>query len=165
MKKINLQKNNKAFVILFAVTISSILLAIALGVANIAFREVRFNTNAVATNNAFFAADTGVECALFYDSLDPAKNAFSDPSIQMNCAGKTGVLIDRSKPSFWSFAIEGLGDTGQGCVSVTVDKTNSPNTEIISKGYNTGGIDPSESSYKCSSSNPNRVERELKVNY
>src|ERR1035437_11163940 len=60
-------KKNKGFVILFAVTLSALLLSIALGVANVAFREAKFNTSAKDTNNAFFAADTGAECALYYD--------------------------------------------------------------------------------------------------
>ena len=45
-------KKNRGFVILFAVTLSSILLAIALGVANIALKEIRFGTSAKDTNEA-----------------------------------------------------------------------------------------------------------------
>jgi len=60
-------KKNKGFVILFVVTLSSILLAIALGAANIALKEIKFGTSAKDTNNAFFAADTGAELALFND--------------------------------------------------------------------------------------------------
>src|SRR3989344_2360391 len=62
-------KSGAGFVILFAVTLSSILLAIALGVANIALKEIKFSTSARDTNDAFFVADTGAECALFYDKL------------------------------------------------------------------------------------------------
>ena len=64
-------KKNKerGFVILFAVTLSSIILSIALGVANIALKEASFSTSARSTNNAFLAADTGAECALFHDRL------------------------------------------------------------------------------------------------
>ena len=76
MTKIQPQKNtkNRGFVILFAVTISSILLALAIGVANIALKEVKFNTSAKDTNNAFFAADTAIEYALFQDK--PPSSAY-----------------------------------------------------------------------------------------
>ena len=149
MKYKNLQKNNEGlapyrrckpsgagFVILFAVTISSILLAIALGVSNIALKEVKFGTNARDTNNAFFAADTGAERALFIDK--PPGSACDPP-----CAS--------------SFVISGLGSSGQSCVKVTIGKTVELTT-IISKGYNIGND-------SCNSTNPDRVERELKVTY
>ncbi|MFA6076917.1 MAG: hypothetical protein WC735_02475 [Candidatus Paceibacterota bacterium] len=110
----NLQ-SNRGFVMLFAVTLSAILLTIAIGVANIAFREVKFSTNARDTNDAFFAADTGAEYALYnYDSLSP--DSFT-------------TIPD----------IVGLGSLGQSCAIVTVDKriSNDPDNDvIISKGYN-----------------------------
>ncbi|MBI2627475.1 hypothetical protein HYW72_00935 [Candidatus Nomurabacteria bacterium] len=116
------KKNSGGFVMLFAVTLSAILLSIALGISNIAFREVRFSTNARDTNDAFFAADTGAENALFRD--------------------KTGTAIPEVFPIF------NLGSTNQGCVKVTVIKNSPPvipATTIISKGYNKtiGNCDPS----------------------
>lgn len=160
MIKINLQKN-RAFVILFAVTISAILLAVALGVANIAFREVRFSTNAQATNNAFFAADTGVECALLYDySVAVGTSPFGDSGTSPIQCGGGGVTINSTSPTKWNFVISGLGDTRQSCAKVIIDKTDTSKIQIISKGYNIGGDTPD-----CTSSNPNRVERQLDVTY
>jgi len=49
----------KGFVVLFAVMLSSIILAITIGIANISIREIKFSTGAKDTNNAFFAADAG----------------------------------------------------------------------------------------------------------
>ncbi len=107
-------QNNKGFVLLFAVTIASILLAIALGVANISYNEVRFGTSARGTNDAFFAADAGIENALFLDKA--------------GTYAPTGPVV-----------ISGLGGGGQGCVIVTVNKTNPALTIITAKGYDTGG--------------------------
>ena len=133
------RERSRGFVILFAVTISSIILAIALGVANIALKEIKFSTNARDTNDAFFAADTGVELALF-----------NDKSPNVSC----------SAPGTCSFVVSGLGSTGQSCAIVTITKTSSPaGTSIISKGYNTGV------SLSCASTNMDRVEREINVNY
>ena len=114
-------------------------MSIALGVANIAFKEIRFGTNARDTNNAFFAADTGAECALFYDKSDPAKNAFIGTATTITCAENSFPTPAPSPANFWKFTIFGLGNGGQGCAIVTVDKTISTQTAIISKGYNTGG--------------------------
>ncbi|KKR62535.1 MAG: hypothetical protein UU01_C0006G0036 [Parcubacteria group bacterium GW2011_GWA2_40_37] len=40
-----IKKLKSGFVILFAVTLSALLLSIAIGVTNIAFKELRFGTN------------------------------------------------------------------------------------------------------------------------
>ena len=108
--------SSTGFVILFAVTISAIILAIALGITNVAFKEVRFSTDARDTNDAFFAADTGAERALFLDK--------GNGCTPLEC----------------SFTISGLGSTGQSCVVVTFSE-NGALTTIISKGYNDGGTD------------------------
>ena len=139
-------KKNKGFVILFAVTLSSILLAISLGVANIALKEIKFGTSAKDTNDAFFAADTAIEYALFNDK-PPSSSFLPSP----------GTL------QTWDFVVPNLGGGGISCAKVNVEKDNtnppSTTTRIISKGYNIG--DP----VTCSSSNPDRIERELKITY
>ena len=147
------------FVILFAVTISSIILAIALGVANIALKEVKFSTDARETNNAFFAADTGIECALFNDKS--TSNSFvGDGSGTVQCLGGN-IFLNEPSSSSWDFVIPGLGSAGQGCAQVSVTKVGSSPvvTTIISKGYNVGDI------ISCLSSDSNRIERELLVSY
>lgn len=150
------------FVLLFAVTLSSILLAIALGVTNIAFKEAKFSTNAKDTNNAFFAADTGAECALLYDR-NPPNRAFTDSPIPMTCAGNSSISVtpSGSPTNFWSFTISGLGSEKQGCAKVTVDKTplNDPKTIITSNGYN------NNVSGTCSTPGSNTVERQIEVKY
>ncbi len=134
------------FVLLFAVTISAIVLAISLGVANIALKEVKFGTNARDANDAFFAADTGIEYALWIDK--PIHNEFN-------------TFVPKVTLKVWS----GLGSSGQGCAQVIVDKRTSPAaTIIISKGYNIGNGDDAPLHDSC---NPplNAVEREIKINY
>ncbi|MEI7709525.1 MAG: pilus assembly PilX N-terminal domain-containing protein [bacterium] len=146
MQKIILKiKNKKGFVIIFAVTLSAILLAIALGVSNIALKEIRFGTNARDTNDAFFAADTGLEQALYNDKYPSSVCTITSPATSCST----------------SFVIIGLGSQGQSCVKVTASKTLTPlATYIDAKGYNTGGTDSS-----CVSSSTSRVEREIKASY
>lgn len=154
-------KKNRAFVILFAVTISAILLSITLGVTNIAFREIKFSTSAKDSNNAFFAADAGLECAMVYEKSSSTvfRPPFAPSSI--SCLGGEVLLTELIPSSKWSFTLSGLGNGGQGCAIVTVDKTDvspDPETIITSKGYDIGDSE-------CLSINPNRVERQIELSY
>ena len=137
-------KSGAGFVILFAVTLSSILLAIAIGVANIALKEVKFSTSARDTNDAFFAGDTGIEYALFNDK--PPSAYVPNPGTQQT----------------WNLVIYGLGSAGTSCSKVTIVKDNTvqpyTSTNITAKGYNIGDA-------SCVSTNSNRIEREIKASY
>jgi hypothetical protein len=157
MKEKKLQKN-RGFVILYAVTLAAILLSIALGVASIALKEINFTISAKDTNDAFFAADTGAECALFNDKSTIA--LFIDPNSPTITCNNHSVVAVESPTSFWTFYVMNLGSEGLGCSYVTVDKTNSILTTIISKGYSS----IISGSTKCEPG-VNAVEREIKVSY
>jgi hypothetical protein len=154
MKKIKTKIKNSGFVILFAVTLSAILLSVALGVANIAVKEIKFGTSTKDTNDAFFAADTGAECALFNDKT--TSTIFVPSPSAMPCLGRV-VAVSENPASVWSFSLFGLGPEGKGCANVTVDKTTTP-TKITSLGYNNSGA------LGCSPG-LNTVERQVELNY
>lgn len=147
-------KKNNGFVILYAVTLAAILLAIALGVINIALKEVKFGTSAKDTNNAFFAADAGIECALVSDKS--VTGLFVTGNATLTCNG-VSVTATESPSSFWTFVLD-MNSTKQGCAKVTVDKTISSKTTIIAKGKNI-------SDALCSTTTASTVERELKTSY
>ena len=167
MQKEKIQKNKACpsklehsggFVILFAVMLSSIILAITIGVLNISYKEIKFSTSAKDTNDAFFAADVGAECALFYDKA--GGNVFIENSTETGvfCNGDTSFM-EINYP-IWKFTVSKLGNEEQGCVVVTVDKSSPSATKIISKGYNDGGSIPNS----CTSGE-NTVERQLELTY
>jgi len=165
-------KKNNGFVILFAVVISSIILSITLGVANIAFKEMRFGTSAKETNFSFYAADSGIECAL---SNDKTPSAFPLPGNAgtVACAADTPTFVSSdpigdptgANGGTYTLFVIGLGDAGINCSKVTVLKTKTGTdifTTVIAKGYNTDGA----SAASCATpSNPSRIEREIKVTY
>ena len=154
--EISRAEGSAGFALLFSVILSSILLAISIGVANIALKQVNFSTSAKDTNDAFFAADTGIECALRHDRSDATENAFVGTA-SMNCAG-SAITLSGASPS-WSFVVYGLGSSGQSFVTVSVVKNlGAGTTTIVSKGYNIGNA-------SCNSSNANRVEREIQTTY
>lgn len=155
------KKINSGFVMLFAVVISGVILAITIGVTNIALLELNFETSSKETNAAFMAADVGVECALFHD-LTGGDSAFGVPfDGSTTCAG---VAVDLNNgfgtpdaSGLYSFPIYPLGESGDACAVVTVDKTDTEVTEVVSRGYNLGG------GGDCTASGSRVVERELYV--
>jgi len=159
MAKIILKiKNKKGFVLLFAVTLTALILSITLGVTNIALREIKFGTNARDTNNAFFAADVGIECAEYYDRGDINRFPVGGSATSITCA-ENSIAVELSSQNLWTFVVPELGSATQSCAIVTVDKTLQDGyVHILSKGYNIGSPD-------CTSPNPNRVERFIEVKY
>lgn len=154
------KKENKGFVILFAVMISSIVLAIAMGVANVAFKELKFGTSVKAGNDAFFATDTGLECALANDKTTSFSFTQSGSTGTVQCVGRN-IPLTGSYPN-WTFVISGLGSGGQSCAKVTVTKIpgSTVRTNVISKGYNDGGTVEG-----FCTQGANSVERVLELNY
>jgi len=170
------KNQKKGFVILFAVILTSIILSVSLGLADITYKEISFATSAKNTGEAFFAADTGAECAIYYDYTGAVTlNGFQNPFgyvpttgndlPTLNCAGKSfGFEDGYSATGPWIFILPELGVSGKACAIVTVTKDfNLPNdpdddvTTVSSKGYNVG-------SQSCTSSSPTRVEREILLN-
>lgn len=162
-------KKNRGVALLFAIMVTGVLFAVALGTTNIALKETKFSTSSKSTNEAFFAADTGAECALFNDKnllTFPLSGVSNITNGKINCTDVTGYFNQIDNGSF-VFVVPSINSSGS-CAIVTVLKTDSgtkdefdniiPSVEIISKGYNVGDD-------SCNSTNTNRVERELELNY
>ncbi len=173
MQEIKSYKNKKdGFVILFAVVLTGLIMAITLGLAEMSFREVAFSSTGPQSNEAFFAADTGAECALFYDlqgtssffGVDPSSTDSLVATSTPNCAGTALDLHQGTATGPWTFYLPNLGYSRKSCAKVTVTKDTpsdsaTTKTSIVSEGYNVGeGTD-------CASTSIRRVERRLEVNY
>jgi hypothetical protein len=157
INKINKKERKNGFVLLYTMILASIILSITFGILNVALKETNFSVSARATNEAFFAADTGAECALYYDkTADPTLNPFNsqNPQMMIYCSdaqSETNVMPFQDDHT-WQFPVLGLGSARAGCAIVTVSKNPDDfSTTVISKGYN-----------NCVSKS---VERELKVTY
>lgn len=161
-------KNNKGFALLFVIMLSSIILAIALGISSVALKEASFTTSADSTNDAFMAADTGSECALYFDQLTYDAFGNTGTSNVLMCGGVTlpdAVRTSSNPNGPWTFTLYGpqFSPSGQSCAIVTVTKDPvAKTTTIVSKGYN---LDDPNNPETCVSNNTNRVERELDVTY
>ncbi|MDP3794959.1 MAG: hypothetical protein Q8R13_03460 [bacterium] len=63
---------NKGTTLLLSVLVLSIILTIALGVTTIFIGELRLSGGVSQSVTAFYAADTGIECFLYQERVNPA---------------------------------------------------------------------------------------------
>lgn len=132
------------------------LMLVATGVVSLAAKQSFISSSGKESQVAFYAADTGLECALYWDVKSPTgQSAFATTTgSNINCnldiqnSGNQWVVGGSSQSTF---TISFLPDSY--CAVVTVTKTGSA-TKIESLGYNT-----------CSSVNPRRVERAIRATY
>lgn len=150
MKKY-LKKSNKGFVALFTVLIAAVILSMAVGISNIAFKQIVLSASATDANKSFYAADSGIECSLYNDlKVSPSEFIPGQTTFSILCAGQN-VLVSEFTPGFFVFNI----DYGDSCAEVSIDKTDIVSTEIISTGSNMA----------CGVQSSRRVERVIRVTY
>ena len=145
--------HNRGFTLLFSSLIAALLLAIGLAVFNISNKELILSTSARDSQFAFYAADAGLECALFWDfqhsTFSPGA---SSPDI--TCAGITIPNVGGASfgvPQTFSFDLS----PEPYCTTVTVTKFDSPRRTVVEdRGYNT-----------CAVGYSRRVERALRATY
>ncbi len=153
--KIRIKEKNKGFVVLFTVLIASVVLAMALGMANIALKQIVLTASSTDANKSFYAADTGVECALYYD-LKAIPSHFTPGSTNpVSCYQDTAVGVIENPNSYFYFFFDHQTTAGNVCAYVSVDKTIANRTVVTSKGVNS----------PCNSPGPRTVERVIEVTY
>jgi len=148
----------RGFTLLLAVLVGSVLLALGVAIYNIASKDVILSSSGRESQFAFYAADSGTECALYWDYQ---QNAFAttSPLTEITCGEETAPLTRSYEPltgdyrTTFSFSLgENVTDA---CSSVEVTKSDSPiRTVVVSSGYNT-----------CVTTNPRRIERAIRVQY
>lgn len=179
--KKNINKEKKGFTLLFAVLVSTLVLAVGASIISMALRQVILSGVGRDSQFAFYASNTGIECALYWDLNSSFSFATSTDTPPSN--GTNIICADYSTPTqvtenssdvnnFFAttkFTIE-FDDVGINaevndfnppyCVDVFVTKfattTNGRSriaTDILARGYNT-----------CEDS-PRRIERGLELSY
>ncbi len=86
MKKMH--ATNRGFVLLLAVLVSGILLALGVALYNIASKELILSSSGRDSQFAFYAADSGIECALYWDAKHDAF-ATTSSLTQVTCGSGT----------------------------------------------------------------------------
>ena len=145
----------RGFTLLMAVLISSVLLSLGYEIYNLAVKEVTLSSAGRESQFAFFAADTGIECALWADSVLDAF-ATSSTVTELDCGTATSTLARQVDGTNYvtTFGIT-LGEgTRTQCVDVVVTREDPKRTRIESFGHNT-----------CNVASSLRLERAIRVTY
>lgn len=172
-KKIN---KKRGFTLFISITLASLLLAIGFSLAGFTVKQLIISTSGRESQFAFYAADTGVECAVYWDFKYGGTSAFATssdsvtyglvPASGLKCNDKD-IIVD--SPA-WSIVTSATRATTTFafsfspqpyCVVVTVGKSGAQTT-VESRGYNMGVLSNGPS---CTSSNTRRVERAIRVRY
>ncbi len=148
MTKLHLQSGYALFT---SILLTGTLLVIAYATTNFSLKQLLLSTSGAESHAAFYVADTGVECAMYWDIKNGATSAFdpSAPAATVTCGGSANVVTSGGGISTFQIPVQMSG--GSSCAIVTVTKSGG-NTTIASKGYNT-----------CSGSN--RLERAIRITY
>jgi len=148
------KKEERGFVILFTVLIAIVMVVIAAGLSLISFKELRLSSSAREAHIAFFAADSGLECALYHDS-----NGFFlsvEPVFSIDCNDQLNPFTETEYPNF-AFQLP-LRD-GATCATVRVFKSEEIN------GVNSTRIESFGHNAPCDTNTPTKVERALRATY
>ena len=148
----------KGFTLFFALLVSSLALAIGLAIYDITIRELQLSETATQSQYAVYAADTGAECALYWEykyvGNGGSNSAFATssadtqvPASGIICSGQDVAAAARAAGTWpqasgassatTTFTIAGATAAAP-CAVVYVYKSGNPsNTTVVSHGYNT----------------------------
>jgi len=147
-------QNNKGFTLLIAIITTSMLLIVSFVVINVAVKQLLIADANEQSQYAFYAADAGTECAVYWDLADPVESAF-DPTAGGNSINCNDQTISTNNQTVLTIPTQ-LSQIGGGgadlesifmlnfedgsCAIVRVTKNANGTTGIDSRGYNTCDI-------------------------
>lgn len=142
-------KTQEGFILPLSMIVISIVLTASMSISILIMGEIEFSILSRESQRAFFAADAGTECALYWDLRGRAFQIEVD-SLLISCVGLENFSVPNSD-NIWHFT---LSFSNGSRAEVYVDKTNYPITQIRSYGYNKDAIGGGD-----------LVERALRVTY
>ncbi len=154
--KILTSEARKGFVALFTVLIAAVILSMAVGIASIALKQIVLSASATDANKSFYAADSGIECALYHDIKGLPGNSFEPGgTFSFDCGGSSINVSDTDGTgNFEEFSLQ-VGPNNEYCAYVSVDKIGVSGTRVVSKGINV----------PCGEESSRLVERAIQVTY
>jgi hypothetical protein len=185
-QKVKEAQKPKGFTLLFSILVSTLVLAVGASVVSIALRQLVISGTGRDSQYAFYAANTGVECALYWDSIGGSHFATSSDSTDfsgpMYCLGiniadlinngddNYGVPADKKTANQaetkFRLEFEEIGPDNEEveyCTDVVVKKEKVTNPTTSRSRIKTTII---SSGYNtCDTTNPRRIERGLEVIY
>lgn len=174
----NSTNRDGGFVVLVAILLASLFVLIGASIFTLSIRELALSFGAKESQYSFYAADSGVECAIYWDF----QGKFATSTHSVNPTSVICMNQDITLNDWWDFGTNSMGSptnptnnnqghtrfgfylfpndpTRSDCVIVWVSKSYDPpskiyETTIESRGYNT-----------CDEESSRRFERALRVTY
>ena len=168
------------YILLLTLLIISILLAMSFGIYTISIKEIVLASFLRDSQQAFAAASSGAECALYWDRVPSLLNPqlgitytifatgtiptlYQIPSNLSNAVcnnGQSNIQLSLISVTGWTVTTTVttgttaflLNFSNGSCVDVVVTKTGNESTLVVSDGYNT-----------CDTTFPRRTQREIVV--
>lgn len=148
----------RGFALLLAVILASVALSIGLALLDVAYKQVVLASSAKQSQTAFYAADSVMECVLYYDQQQDTFDYSTEPTsgaISCNGQGVSYTATTGASPRVTTLTVPCPAAQGGGTAGIAkVYKSSNAATQIFTTGYNT-----------CDASNTRRIERGLKVTY
>lgn len=153
--KINFNTSNRGFTLLLAALISSIVVALGVSIFRLAQKEIILSSIGRDSQFAFYAADSGSECALYWD----LRHAWFTPTIPATGATCDGETLSASgRSAILPYTVSFQYEPNDLCAQVSVTKSAAhPRTLIHADGYSVG----------CASitTSPRALQRSIEIRY
>jgi hypothetical protein len=176
---------SRGFTVLFATLVAALLLGVGLAIFDIIFKEVSFATVVRDSNYAIYAADTGAECALYWNRKcgtagvcggSQGESAFPTSTNSIPLANNSKVMCDGqdiSRPvgsGGWTLNLaDAKNATTTFTITLNADQS-LPYCSVVQVGKNTGLNGSQHTTIlsrgynTCDQNNPNRIERAYIIN-
>jgi len=151
---------SRGFALLYSVIVISLILTIAINISNTTFKQGILSGLAKDSQIAFYQADAGAECALYYDvallafPFGSTEQAIVGSYPTITCGAKTLTLDTIESRNDYFFYSDEQTPAGSPCFSIIFDKETDPaQNNVESRGHNMCGA------------SIRRVERAVQVTY
>ncbi len=158
--------SQRGYTLLFAVLLTSMVLAISVSILTISQKELILSSSSRESQASLYAADSALECAQYYD--EKGLLATSSNTLLV-CNGQDADALPITYPTsanpavrvsdvIGPFYIDPNPATRRACATITVTKqygqSSGLTTIIEARGYNT-----------CTAGDPRRTERGMSITY
>lgn len=153
-------KNQRGFTLLLAALVASIVLALGTSIFQLAQKELTLSSIGRDSQFAFYAADTGAECALYWDVRYQSFPTSTPRTVDLTCdnqAKTTTVTTDGGDiVSSFQFAPNGY------CVNVSVRKSTDAGTGSVASTVHADGF---STTCEAVATSPRALQRSVELKY
>ncbi len=145
----------RGFTLFIALIMTAVILSVGLALLNVSYKQVILASTTKNSALSFYHADSGIECALFWDSKLAFDYTAPLSPHTINCDGTNITFtVDDANPAQHIRTFTIPCPTSGYLASVQIYKANTGRTTLYSNGYDT-----------CDPASRTRTERGIKARY